>query len=106
MQRRQLLKSAAAIAAAATLGAPAIAQAPKKITFLTWNLVHLEEQIKGWIAGFAKTRPGVEVEWIDKKGPELPAFYQTQLAASTPPDIIDIQGALGLEYAARARCST
>ena len=101
MQRRQLLKSTAAFSAASVLGAPAIAQAPKKITFLTWNLVHLEAPLKGWIAGFIKSRPGVEVEWVDKKGPELPAYYQTQLAASTPPDVIDIQGALGLEYAAQ-----
>src|SRR5205814_10449473 len=67
MQRRQLLKSTAAFSAATVLSAPAIAQAPKKISFLTWNLVHLEAQIKGWIQGFTSTRPGVEVEWIDKK---------------------------------------
>ena len=101
MQRRQLLKSTAAFSAATVLSAPAIAQTPKKISFLTWNLVHLEAQIKGWIQGFTSTRPGVEVEWIDKKGPEVPVYYATQLAAGTPPDIIDIQGALGLEYAAQ-----
>ena len=101
MQRRQLLKSTAALSAATVLAGPAIAQAPKKISFLTWNLVHLEAQIKGWIQGFTSTRPGVEVEWIDKKGPEVPVYYATQLAAGTPPDIIDIQGALGLEYAAQ-----
>lgn len=99
MKRRQVLTSAAAASAAAAFSAPAIAQAPRKIAFLTWNLVHLESHIKGWIQGFTASRPGVEVEWIDKKGPELPAFYQTQLAAGTPPDVIDIQGALGLEYA-------
>ena len=99
MKRRQILTSTAAAAAAATFGAPAIAQAPKKIAFLTWNLVHLESHIKSWIQGFTATRPGVEIEWIDKKGPELPAYYQTQLVAGTPPDVIDIQGALGLEYA-------
>jgi len=59
----------------------------------------MEDLIRGWIRGFTDTRPGVEVEWVDKKGPELPAFYQTQIAAGTPPDVIDIQGALGLEYA-------
>lgn len=101
MQRRQLLKSTAAFSAAAALSAPAIAQAPRKIAFLTWNLVHLESHIKGWIQGFTSSRPGVEVEWIDKKGPELPVYYQTQLVAGTPPDVIDIQGALGLEYAAQ-----
>jgi ABC-type glycerol-3-phosphate transport system substrate-binding protein len=101
MQRRQLLKSTAAFSAATLVSAPAIAQAPRKISFLTWNLVHLEAQIKGWIQGFTSSRPGVEVEWIDKKGPEVPVYYATQLAAGTPPDVIDIQGALGLEYAAQ-----
>ena len=85
MKRRTLLKSSAAAAAASALPAPGIAQAPKTITFLTWNLVFIEKQIKEWIQGFTATRPGVTVEWIDKKGPELPAFYQTQLAANTPP---------------------
>src|SRR3979490_3597933 len=101
MQRRQLLKSTAAFSAATVLSAPAIAQAPRKISFLTWNLVHLEAPIKGWIGGFTASRPGVEVEWIDKKGPEVPVYYATQLAAGTPPDLIDIQGALGAEYAAQ-----
>lgn len=101
MQRRQLLKSTAALSATAMLASPGIAQAPRKISFLTWNLVHLESHIKTWIQGFKATRPGVEIEWVDKKGPELPVYYATQLAAGTPPDVIDIQGALGLEYAAQ-----
>jgi ABC-type glycerol-3-phosphate transport system substrate-binding protein len=99
MRRRNLLTATAATAAIAALPRPGIAQAPKKISWLTWNLVHLESNIKGWIQSFTAANPGVEVEWIDKKGPELPAFYQTQLVAGTPPDVIDIQGALGLEYA-------
>lgn len=101
MQRRQLLKSTAALSATAMLASPGIAQAPRKISFLTWNLVHLETHIKTWLQGFKATRPGVEIEWVDKKGPELPVYYATQLAAGTPPDVIDIQGALGLEYAAQ-----
>ncbi len=101
MQRRQLLRSTAALSAAAVLPMPAIAQSAKTITFLTWNLVHLESHIKKWIEGFQSGRSGVAVEWVDKKGPELPVYYATQLAANTPPDVLDIQGALGLEYAAQ-----
>src|SRR5262245_10880773 len=100
ISRRTLLRSGAG-AVAAGLAAPAIAQAPKKITFLTWNIIDQEAMIRGWIARFIKDRPGVEVEWLDKKGPEIPVFYQTQLVAGTPPDVINTQGALGLEYAAQ-----
>ena len=100
ISRRALLKSGAG-AVATTLAAPAIAQAPKKISFLTWNIIDQEPMIRGWITRFVKDRPGVEVEWLDKKGPEIPVFYQTQLAAGTPPDVINTQGALGLEYAAQ-----
>ena len=100
ISRRALLKSGAG-AVAATLGSPAVAQAPKKISFLTWNIIDQEPMIRGWIARFVKDRPGVEVEWLDKKGPEIPVFYQTQLVAGTPPDVINTQGALGLEYAAQ-----
>ena len=99
LNRRQVMRAAAVTAAAAPFPMPAIAQAPKKISLLTWNLIDTEAIFRGWIERFKKDRPGVEVEWLDKKGPELPAFYQTQLAAGTPPDIINTQGALGLEYA-------
>lgn len=79
--------------------APAHAQ-QKKISFLTWNISDQADLFKEWIAEFKKRRPDVEIEWLDKKGPELPAFYQTQVIAGTPPDIINTQGALWLEYAA------
>jgi ABC-type glycerol-3-phosphate transport system substrate-binding protein len=99
ISRRGLLKSAAG-AAATVLCAPALA-APKRLSFLTWNIIDQEPMIRGWIKRFLARRPGVEVEWLDKKGPEIPAFYQTQLVAGTPPDVINTQGALGLEYAAQ-----
>ena len=99
--RRTLLKSAAAAAATSFIAAPAIGQSSKKITFLTWNIIDQKELIEGWIKRFQSTRPGVEVEWLDKKGPEFNPFYQTQLTAGTAPDVINTQGALGLEYAAQ-----
>jgi ABC-type glycerol-3-phosphate transport system substrate-binding protein len=99
--RRTLLKTAAAAAATSLVPAPAIAQAPKKITFLTWNIIDQKELIEGWIKRFQAAHPGVEVEWLDKKGPDFGPFYQTQLTAGTPPDVINTQGALGLEYAAQ-----
>ena len=99
--RRTLIKTAAAAAATAVIPAPVIAQASKKITFLTWNIIDQKELIDGWIKRFQSAHPGVEVEWLDKKGPEFGPFYQTQLTAGTPPDVINTQGALGLEYAAQ-----
>ena len=99
--RRTLLKTAAAAAATAVIPAPVIGQSSKKITFLTWNIIDQKELIEGWIKRFQATRPGVEVEWLDKKGTEFGPFYQTQLTAGTPPDVINTQGALGLEYAAQ-----
>jgi len=99
--RRTILKTAAAAAATSTLSFPAIGQGTKKISFLTWNIIDQKELIEGWIKRFQSTRPGVEVEWLDKKGPEFGPFYQTQLTAGTAPDVINTQGALGLEYAAQ-----
>ncbi|HEY6893206.1 MAG TPA: extracellular solute-binding protein, partial [Rhodanobacteraceae bacterium] len=78
---------------------PAAAE-QKKLSFLTWNISDQADLFKEWIAEFKKRHPDVDVEWLDKKGPELPAFYQTQVIAGTPPDIINTQGALWLEYAA------
>ncbi len=100
MKRRSLITAAAAAAAALTLPRIARPQTKKKISILTWNIPDQEELIRAWIAEFKTVRPDAEVEWLDKKGPELPTFYQTQLVAGTPPDIINTQGALWLEYAA------
>ncbi|MEO8542051.1 MAG: sugar ABC transporter substrate-binding protein [Betaproteobacteria bacterium] len=99
--RRKLLKTAVAAGASSLLAFPAIGQGTRKISFLTWNIIDQKELIDGWIQRFQSTRPGVEVEWLDKKGPEFSPFYQTQLAAGTAPDVINTQGALGLEYAAQ-----
>ncbi|MGH7106848.1 MAG: ABC transporter substrate-binding protein [Acetobacteraceae bacterium] len=101
MKRRTFTKGMLGGAAAAALARPAVARAATNtISFLTWNLIDAAEVVHSWIAAFKAANPGAEVEWLDKKGPDIPPFYQTQLAAGTPPDIIDIQGGLWDEYAA------
>ncbi len=95
---RPWLAAALAVLALALAAGPAAAQ--KKLSFLTWNISDQKDLFDLWIAEFRKLRPDVEVEWLDKKGPEWPAFYQTQVVAGTPPDIINTQGGLWLEYAA------
>lgn len=95
-----MLKAGAGVAAAA-LARPAIAQGSKQVSILTWNIPNAKPLMDTWIKDFTAARPGVTVQWLDKKGPDLPAFYQTQLVAGTPPDLIDIQGGLGIEYASQ-----
>lgn len=90
------------VAAVALLAATA-ASADDKITVLTWNIPVYGEKIEGWIEDFNEIHPDIEVEWIDKKGTEWATFYQTQLAAGTPPDVVNIQGALWAEYAANGQ---
>lgn len=100
MLRRHLMASVAgALLLAGISGGTALAQ-EKKLTLLTWNLPIYEEKFRGWIADFEEMHPDFTVEWLDKKGTEFGAFYQTQLAAGTAPDIIDVQGMLWAEYAA------
>ena len=101
MQRRNVLVGAAATAVSIPLARPSIAQSNKKLTFLSWNIVDQAELFKTWFSDFGKLHPGVEIEWLDKKGPDLTPFYQTQLAAGTPPDVVDLQGGIGIEYAAQ-----
>src|ERR1700722_489762 len=100
MKRRSLVK--AALAGAGTLAAPAYlrAQTTKKLSILTWNVADQQELFKTEFADFRAANPGVEIEWLDKKGPDLPAFYQTQIVAGTPPDIVDLQGEIWVDYAA------
>ena len=97
MKRRTFLAGSTAVA----LAQPAIAQTSKKLTFLSWNIVDQADMFKVWFAEFSKAHPGVEIEWLDKKGPDVPPFYQTQLAGGTPPDVVDLQGGIGIEYAAQ-----
>jgi ABC-type glycerol-3-phosphate transport system substrate-binding protein len=100
LKRRDVLAGAAAVATTTALPKKIYAQTgSRKLSLLTWNIIDMEPLFKQWFATFQSQNPGVEIEWLDKKGPELPAFYQTQLTAGTPPDIIDIQGGLGLEWA-------
>jgi ABC-type glycerol-3-phosphate transport system substrate-binding protein len=101
VDRRRVLKTGAA-AAAATLIQPTFlrAQASKKLSILTWNIADQEALFKEEFAEFQAAHPGVDIEWLDKKGPDLPAFYQTQLVAGTAPDIVDLQGELWVEWAA------
>lgn len=100
MDRRTVIKGG--LAMAGVLAAPAYlrAQSNKKISMLTWNIADQEAFFKELFADFTKDNPGVEIEWLDKKGPELPAFYQTQLVAGTAPDIVDLQGMIWVEWAA------
>ncbi len=81
-------------------GGKEAATAPKSITLLTWNLPHYADTINQWIKEYQDANKGVTVNWVDKKGTELPTYFQTQLAAGTPPDVINIQGALWFQYAA------
>ena len=100
LKRRTVLE--AAVVGAAALAMPFVgrAQGSPKLSLLTWNIADQEQLFKAEFADFQKTHAGVEIEWLDKKGTEFPAFYQTQLVAGTPPDIVDLQGALWVEYAA------
>src|SRR5215510_15309436 len=101
MDRRTVLKTG--LVAAGTLAMPAYlrAQSNKTISILTWNIADQEALFKQEFEDFRKANPGVEIEWLDKKGPDLPAFYQTQIVAGTPPDIVDLQGAIWADYAAK-----
>lgn len=71
----------------------------REITFLTWNLPHYEDAIMGWVEEFEE-KTGAKAVWIDRKGSELPTYFQTQLAAGEAPDIVEIQSVLWYEYAA------
>lgn len=90
--------SCISVIASALLSVPALAD--EKITLLTWNIPMYGDNIEGWIAEFNEIHPDIEVEWINKNGADWSTFYQTQIAAGTPPDVVDIQGALWAEYAA------
>src|ERR1700676_5710763 len=101
MDRRAILKAGVATAGALAMPAYLRAQSNKKLSILTWNIADQEALFKEEFADFQKANPGVEIEWLDKKGPDLPAFYQTQIVAGTPPDIVDLQGAIWVDYAAK-----
>jgi ABC-type glycerol-3-phosphate transport system substrate-binding protein len=100
VDRRSLLKGG--LAGMGILAAPAYlrAQSSKKLSILTWNIADQKALFDQEFADFKSANPGVEIEWLDKKGPDLPAFYQTQIVAGTPPDIVDLQGAIWVQYAA------
>jgi ABC-type glycerol-3-phosphate transport system substrate-binding protein len=100
MKRALLVLLALVVAAGSLLAGGSAEEGPKELTLLTWNLPHYEEKINGWISDFEEANPGATIEWVDVKGSEWATYFQTQLAAGDPPDIIDVQGALWYQYAA------
>jgi ABC-type glycerol-3-phosphate transport system substrate-binding protein len=100
VDRRTVLKTGVAAVGALAMPAYLRAQSNKKLSILTWNIADQEALFREEFADFQTINPGVEIEWLDKKGPDFPAFYQTQLVAGTAPDIVDLQGELWVEWAA------
>src|SRR6266705_1083563 len=100
MKRRTVLQGALAGAKALAIPFASRSQSSRKQSYLTWNIADQEQLFKEEFARFRSANPGVEIEWLDKKATELPAFYQTQLVAGTAPDVVDLQGAIWGEYAA------
>jgi ABC-type glycerol-3-phosphate transport system substrate-binding protein len=98
--RRIIWAVCAVFLAGLFLGATAV-EAQKKLSVLTWNIPYYEDGFKKWVSDFNKKHPDITIERLDKKGTEYATFYQTQVVAGTAPDIIDVQGALWLEYAAK-----
>lgn len=103
MKLKQLWLGAAGatLAVAMALGATSAGAQEKKISVLTWNIPYFQDGFNQWVAEFKKLHPDFEVERLDKKGTEWSTFYQTQVVAGTPPDIVDVQGGLWLEYASQ-----
>ncbi len=77
------------------------AQAQKELSVLTWNILYFQDGFEKWVKAFKKIHPDFTIKRLDKKGTEWSTYYQTQVVAGTPPDIIDVQGALWLEYASK-----
>jgi hypothetical protein len=73
---------------------------------LTWNIPDQADLINGWIKAFQEKHAGVEVEWLDKKGPELPTFYQTSLWPARRPTSSTRKGRSGSNTPPTARCRT
>jgi len=68
------------------------------IEALTWNLGFLEESINGWISDF-EDKTGYEGAWVDQPAEDFPTYFQTQVQSGDPPETIDSQGAIYVQYA-------
>lgn len=101
MKKLTMLLAAGAMALGAFSFGTAANAADNKITVVTWNIPYYKDGFQQWVDAFKKLHPDFTVERIDMKGTELPTWYQTQVVAGTPPDILDIQGGLWLEYASQ-----
>lgn len=101
MKRLACMLAAGAVALAGGMWTGKADAADKKITVVTWNIPYYQEGFEVWVKEFKKLHPDFDVERIDMKGTELPTWYQTQVVAGTPPDIVNIQGGLWLEYASQ-----
>jgi ABC-type glycerol-3-phosphate transport system substrate-binding protein len=68
------------------------------IEILTWNLGFLEESINGWISDFEE-KTDYKGAWVDQPAEDFPTYFQTQVQSGDPPETIDTQGAIYVQYA-------
>jgi hypothetical protein len=84
MKRRTLLQGVAIAASALAIPYVARAQA-KKLSILTWNIPGQAEQFNKQFAAFKDNHPGVEIEWLDKKGPSCRCSIRPSSSPARPP---------------------
>jgi len=71
-----------------------------EVTFLTWNQGFFEDSIKEIQTDFQEQHgyEGVEVNWIDKNGPDIVPFLTTQLQAGDAPEQLMLMGPSYLQF--------
>jgi ABC-type glycerol-3-phosphate transport system substrate-binding protein len=93
ISRRQLLQTAAGLAAAGALSAPAIAQGAKR-TVVIWS--HLGganyEIFNRFVAEFQQVAPDIEIKASSYGAQEILPKYLAAVAAGAPPDIFHAPG--------------
>jgi hypothetical protein len=106
VDRRTVLK--AGVTTVGTLAMPAYlrAQSNKKLSILTWNIADQEALFKEEFADFQKANPGVEIEWLDKKGPAFRHSTKPNLSRVPRRTSSIFRVSFGWSGRSAARCST
>jgi putative chitobiose transport system substrate-binding protein len=78
-------------AAALMFAGVSMAQAAEEITFWTMQLSPFHDAyVKGVIADFERTHPGITVKWVDIPWAEAERKTLTAIAAKTAPDVVNL----------------
>jgi putative spermidine/putrescine transport system substrate-binding protein len=90
---RRAVLAAVALSALATLALPALGQAVRKLTVVSWGGAYADSQQKAYIDPYKAVAPGIEIELVNAGGEQVAGLREQTAGGSLTWDLVDVSAA-------------